>query len=50
MKEDFINFMGYRPRQFFDISERFWNPELFDRDDGFWRLKAPVYSDLMKAD
>jgi len=24
--EDFCSFMGYRPRQFWDIVEKFWNP------------------------
>jgi len=47
--EDFITFMGYKPRQFWDIVERFWNPELFEDVDGIWRLKNPVYSDLTKG-
>ncbi|MDY7080713.1 MAG: N-acetyl sugar amidotransferase [Chloroflexota bacterium] len=47
--EDFIAFMGYRPRQFWDIVEQFWNPELFENVDGVWRLKNPVYSDLVKG-
>ena len=47
--EDFITFMGYRPRQFWDIVERFWNPELFENVGGIWRLKNPVYSDLTKG-
>jgi N-acetyl sugar amidotransferase len=46
--EDFITFMGYRPRQFWDIVERFWNPELFEKVDGVWRLRPPVYLKLMK--
>lgn len=46
--EDFISFMGYTPRQFWDIVERFWNPELFENVDGVWRLKNPVYSDLTR--
>lgn len=47
--EDFINLLGYTRRQFWDIVERFWNPELFDNVDGVWRLKNPVYSDLGKG-
>jgi N-acetyl sugar amidotransferase len=47
--EDFITFMGYKPRQFWDIVERFWNPELFETVDGVWRLKNPVYSDLARG-
>jgi len=44
--EDFIRFLGYTPRQFWDIVERFWNPELFENVDGIWRLKNPVCNDL----
>lgn len=47
--DDFIAFMGYKPRQFWDIVERFWNPELFENVDGVWRLKNPVYGDLTKG-
>ncbi len=44
--DDFINFMGYKPRQFWDIVERFRNKEIFDNVDGVWQLKNPIYSDL----
>lgn len=47
--EDFIRFLGYTPKQFWDIVERFWNPELFKNIDGVWRLKNPVYRDLAKG-
>jgi N-acetyl sugar amidotransferase len=43
--EDFITFIGYKPREFWDIVEKFWNRELFENVDGLWRLKGPVYSD-----
>ncbi|MFC1954518.1 N-acetyl sugar amidotransferase [Chloroflexota bacterium] len=46
--EDFISFMGYRPRQFWDIVERFWNLEIFEKIDGLWKLKNPVYSNLLR--
>ena len=39
--DDFINFMGYKPRQFWDVVERFWTPELFDKVDEVWKLKNP---------
>ena len=45
--EDFITFMGYKPREFWDIVEKFWNPELFENVDGLWRSKDPVHSDLI---
>ena len=47
--EDFINFLGYTPRQFWDIVERFWNPHIFDKVDGVWQLRNPIFSDLMRG-
>ena len=44
--DDFITFMCYKPRQFWDIVERFWNKEIFENVDGEWRLKNPIYADL----
>jgi N-acetyl sugar amidotransferase len=44
--EDFINFMGYKPRQFWDIVERFWNLNLFENIDGVWQMKNWVRSNL----
>jgi N-acetyl sugar amidotransferase len=44
--EDFTTFMGYRPRQFWDIVDRFWNTEIFQNDNGIWKLRNPIYSDL----
>lgn len=43
--DDFITFMGYTPRRFWDIVERFWSPDLFENRDGIWRLKNPVYGE-----
>jgi N-acetyl sugar amidotransferase len=47
--DDFINFMGYRPRQFWDIVECFWNPKIFKKVDGLWQLKNPIYSDIKRG-
>ena len=44
--DDFTTFMGYKPRQFWSIVERFWNTEIFENVDGIWKLKDPVYSKL----
>jgi len=49
MKEDFINFVGYRPRQFLNIVERLWNRKLYEELDGIWRLKTSICSDLSKG-
>jgi hypothetical protein len=40
--EDFINFLGYSKKQFWDIVERFWNREIFEKVDGEWRMKDSV--------
>lgn len=41
--EDFVTFMGYRPRQFWEIVEKFWNQEIFEKVDDIWRLKYPLW-------
>lgn len=47
--EDFIKFLGYTPRQFWDITERFWNPEIFEKVDGIWQMRSQIYSELKKG-
>jgi len=42
MLDDFNNFLGYTPRQFWGILEKFWNREIFEKVDGIWRLKNPL--------
>lgn len=46
--DDFIDLLGYGPRQFWDIAEKFWNLEIFNNNNGIWRLKDPIYRDLIK--
>ena len=46
--EDFIKFLGYTPRRFWEIVEGFRKPEIFENVNGKWRLKDPVYKDLIK--
>jgi len=41
--EDFIAFMGYDARQFWDIVEKFWNKDLFEYVNGAWKLKNPLW-------
>jgi len=47
--EDFINFLGYTPKQFWDIVEKFWNRNIFEKVDETWKLKNPVYKDLIES-
>lgn len=37
--DDFIDFLGYTPKQFWDIVDRFWNREIFEMVDGKWKTK-----------
>lgn len=41
---DFLNFMGYTAREFWDIVEKFWNKDIFEKVDGLWRLKNALWS------
>jgi len=45
--QDFMDFLGYTARQFWNIVERFWNPRIFEKVDGVWRSKDPIVSHLM---
>ncbi len=37
--EDFIKFCGYTPKEFWDIVERFWNRDLFEKVNDVWKPK-----------
>jgi len=37
--DDFLAFVGYTPKQFWDIVEKWWNPNIFEKVDGIWKLK-----------
>ncbi len=41
--DDFNAFLGYTPKQFWEIVEKFWNTDIFKKIHGAWRLKNPVY-------
>jgi len=45
--DDFIQFAGYSHKEFWDVVEKFWNKDLFHKVDGEWKLKNPVYKDLL---
>lgn len=38
-KEDFINFLGYTPLQFWNIVEKYWDHNIFKNSEGAWKLK-----------
>jgi len=37
--EDFLNFCKYSPREFWEIVEKYWNPDLFEKVDEVWQPK-----------
>jgi len=37
--DDFIGFLGYTPRQFWETVEGFWDRNIFEKVDGKWQLK-----------
>jgi N-acetyl sugar amidotransferase len=37
--DDFIKVLGYTPKQFWDITEKYWNTDLFEKIDGVWKPK-----------
>ena len=41
--EDYCKTLGYSKKEFWDIVDKFWNPELFEKVDGFWREKEDVF-------
>jgi len=45
---DFCQFMGYTRRQFSEIVDGFWNRDLFRKVGDLWRLKDPIYADILK--
>lgn len=40
---DFISFLGYTQKEFWEITDRLWNTEIFEKRDGKWVLKNPPY-------
>ena len=43
--QDFCNFLGYTRKEFYDIVEKFYNPDLFEKDPltNEWKLKNPIW-------
>jgi len=42
MLDDFLKFTGYTDGEFWDVVEKFWNRNLFEKIEGVWQLK-PEY-------
>lgn len=46
--DDFVTFMGYSPKQYWDIVEKYWNPGLFEKVNHVWQIKNPVSNTISK--
>ena len=41
--DDFINFTGYTNREFWNILDKFYNRDIFEKIRGEWKLKYPIW-------
>lgn len=39
---DFLKFTGYTEEKFWDTVEKFWNTDIFEKENGKWQLKKTV--------
>lgn len=42
--DDFNSFLGYSQGEFWEIVEKFWNQEIFEKIDDVWVLKNPLWN------
>ena len=46
MLDDFRNFVGYSPKEFHDILDKFYNRDIFEKNEhGEWQLKDPIWKE-----
>lgn len=43
MLDDWLAFTGYTNKEFWDIVEKFWNRDIFEKVNGVWQLKNPIW-------
>jgi len=43
---DFIKFCDYTPKEFWDIVEKFFNKDIFEKVNNNWQLKEPIWNEL----
>ena len=41
--KDFIDFLGITAKEFWNVVDRFWNPEIFEKDGVVWKMKVPRF-------
>ncbi len=47
--KDFLSFLGHTEEEFWKVYERLYNRDLFEKAGGKWRLKNPIYKDLVEV-
>lgn len=48
--EDFLNFTGYTHKEFWNIVEKFWNPDIFEKIGGEWKMKEDKLPTVKERD
>lgn len=41
--KDFLDFVGHSEEEFWQAADKFYNREIFEKVDGRWRMKDPIY-------
>lgn len=44
--KDFLDFTGYTEKEFWQIVDKFYNRDIFEKVNGKWKLKDPIYKNL----
>lgn len=44
--KDFLDFTGYTEEEFWSIVEKFYNREIFEKVEGKWKLKNPIWEQV----
>ncbi len=44
--KDFLEFVGHSEKEFWKVVDKWYNRDLFEKVDGQWKLKDPIYKDL----
>lgn len=43
--DDFLRFTGYTDKEFWGIVEKFWDRDIFEKVDGTWQFKNPIWAE-----
>ena len=43
---DFCDFLGYTEKEFYSIIDKLYNTDLFEKKDGTWVLKQPIWEEV----